>query len=84
MASQKSACTATTQNFSVSESGYSGAFTATSLDTTIVSVAATANVANTFTVTSVTTVDASHTMIKVTDTAGNSGSIFAGTSICLP
>ncbi len=85
VAAQGSGCT-TTASFSVSETGYSGTFTAVSQNTSIATVAPTSGVADDFTVTSVTTNNGGGvgTTIVVTDANGNHSSETVGISICLP
>ncbi len=76
---------ATTASFSVSETGYSGTFTAASANTSIATVAPTSGVAANFTVTSVTTSNnpGQATTIVVTDQNGHhqSESLVIGTCI---
>ncbi len=84
VSAQGSGCT-TTASFSVSESGYSGTFTAVSQNTSIATVAPTSGVADDFTVTSVTTTNGgTGTTIVVTDGNGHHASENVGIATCLP
>jgi hypothetical protein len=76
---------ATTASFSASETGYSGAFTATSNNPTIASVAPGAQ-AGQFTVTSVTTTNGPGQggTITVADSSGHTVTEQVIISVCLP
>jgi hypothetical protein len=84
VSAQGSGC-ATTASFGVSETGYTGSFTAVSNGPTIASVAPTAGTPNNFTVTSVTTVNGNPgTTITVKDASGGSTTEQVTIAFCLP
>lgn len=81
-------CKTTSKDFSVSEAGYSGTFTATSSDTTVATVAPKVGAINTFTATSAMAYNslaaAPRSILTVTDTAGNTGKLNVILQTCLP
>jgi hypothetical protein len=85
VAPQGTGC-ATSASFTVSETGYSGTFTAVSQNTAIATVAPTNGIANDFTVTSVTMNNngGQGTTIVVTDQNGHHASENVAVSVCLP